>query len=143
MTKEQESPGRLLVNRSTWYFLATTLVLVIAASLLGIADNPPGIILLYGAGITAVLAVAHRWRTPTSFGYLFSASIVGFVVMVVVHNFAEVGADRIAHLPVLAFPLAAIGVIGFLAAVILCPAAGIVGLIGWMATARRKPQQTG
>lgn len=142
MTANDESPGRLKPKRSTRYFLAATVVLVIAASLVGIADNPPGIVLLYGAGLTGVLAIAHRWRSPDKFGYLLAAAIVGFFVMAIAHNFAEVGAEQVTHLPVLAFLLTAVSVIGFLAAVIVCPAAGVVGLVGWVATLGRKDQQS-
>jgi hypothetical protein len=68
---------------------------------------------------------------------------VGFFLMAVIHNFAEVGAERIPNLPVLAFLLTAISVVGFMAAVIVCPAAWVVGFLGWVATALgRKPTPT-
>jgi hypothetical protein len=108
----------------------------------GIADNPPGIALLYGAGLTGVLAIAHRWRSPSKFGYLLAAAIVGFFVTALVHNFAEVGAESLTHLPLLAFLLTAVSIVGFFTAVIVCPAAGLVGLVGWAATVGRKPTQT-
>ncbi len=142
MVTEGESSGRRSFRRSTRALLAATVALVLAASLVGIADNLPGITLLYGAGMTGVLAVAHRWRSPDKFVYLLIAAIVGFFVTAVAHNFAEVGAERIAHLPVLAFLLTTVSVTGFFAAVIVCPAAGVVGLVGWMATMGRKPQGT-
>jgi hypothetical protein len=123
------------------WFLGATVILVVAAALVGIADNPPGVALLYLAGLSGVLAVAHRWKTPKKFGFLLLMAVLGFFIMVVVHNFAEVGAEKIPHLPVLAFLLTAVSVIGFLAAVIVCPMAGLVGFFGWMATLRRKAGQ--
>jgi hypothetical protein len=122
--------------------VGATFVLVFAAFAVGISDNPPGIALLYGAGLTGVLVVTHRWRNPHNFGYLLLTAIVGFFLMVLIHNFAEVGAERISHLPVLALPLTAISVVGFVAAVILCPAAGVVGFLGWIATVGRRSQHT-
>ena len=59
-------------------------------------------------------------------------AVAGFFVLAVVHNFAEVGADRIADIPVVPQVLTVISVAGFLAAVIVCPMAGIVGAVGWV-----------
>ena len=122
----QASRGRKL----TFGLLGLTAILVAAASIVGISDNLPGALLLYGAGLTLVLAGVHRWRDPRRFITLFAICAVGFFVMVVVHNFAEVGAERIAHLPLLAMVLSGISVIGFILAVILCPMGGLVGLAG-------------
>jgi hypothetical protein len=104
----------------------------VAALLVGISDNPPGIILLYGAGLTAVLAVVHRWRSARRFGYLVLSAALGFLVLAAIHNFAEVGAEGLSHLPVVAYPLAAVSVVGFMLAVVVCPAAVLVGVVGWV-----------
>ena len=130
MSKQSHLFSRLKPRGSTLGFLSATAILTLAASLVGIADNPPGIILLYGAGVCLVLALAHRWRTPSKFGLLLGGSIVGFFITVMIHNFAEVGADRIAHLPVIALTLSAVSVVGFVLAVIICPAAVAVSLVG-------------
>lgn len=118
----------------------TVFLLIVAACLaalalqVGVSDNPPGIALLYAAGIALVLAGAHNWRTPRSFGFLLLFSAVGFVLSVLIHNFSEVGAQRIAHLPVLAGLLGGISVITFFLAVIVCPMGGLVGAIGGVIT---------
>ena len=138
MSKQSQLFSRFKPRGSTLGFLGATAFLTLAASLVGIADNPPGILLLYGAGICLVLAVVHRWRSPNRFGYLLGGSVIGFFLMVVIHNFAEVGAERIAHLPAIALFLSAISVVGFIAAVILCPAAVAVGLIGFSASLSTK-----
>ena len=59
-------------------------------------------------GVGAGLAVTHRWRSPIRFAYLLAGAVIGFFVMAAIHNFAEVGAERISHLPVLAYPLSAV-----------------------------------
>ena len=138
MSKQSQLFSRFKPRGSTLGFLGATALLTLAASLVGISDNPPGILLLYGAGICLVLAMAHRWRSPTKFGYLLGGSVVGFFIMVVIHNFAEVGAEQIAHLPAIALFLSAISVVGFITAVILCPAAVAVGLIGFSTSLARK-----
>lgn len=138
MSKQSQLFSRFKPRGSTLGFLAATAILTLAASLVGIADNPPGILLLYGAGICLVLAIAHRWRSPDKFGFLLIGSVIGFFFMAVIHNFAEVGAEKIAHLPVIALFLSAISVIGFITAVIVCPAAVAVGLIGFSASLATK-----
>ena len=120
---------------------ATRIMLVLAASLtglallIGISDNPLGIGLLYAAGIALVLAGTHRWRDPKRYGLLLVLSVVGFVLNVVIHNFSEVGAERIAHLPVLAGILGGISVVTFMIAVIVCPMGGLVGAVGGIVSA--------
>lgn len=117
--------------------LGATAVLTAAALLVGIADNLPGIALLYGAGLTLVLSVTHRWRSRKKFGRLLLGAVVGFVLLGVVHNFAEVGAHRIPHLPVISPALTGVGVVAFLAALIVCPMAGLVGAVGWVVNFNR------
>jgi hypothetical protein len=138
MSKQNQLLSHLKPRWSTLGFLGATAVLTLAAFLVGVDDNPPGIFLLYAAGACLVLALAHRWRTPSRFGLLLGGSIVGFFIMVMVHNFAEVGAEQIAHLPALALALSAISVVGFFLAVIVCPAAAAVGLIGLSASVTTK-----
>ena len=96
----------------------------------GIPDNPPGILLSYLSSLALVLAVTHRWKDPRRFGILFLACAVGFVVLVVIHNFSEVGSEMISHIPVLAVSLSTVSVISFLLALFVCPWGCVVGAIG-------------
>ena len=141
MNANAESSSRFRIHKTTTGFLAATVALTVAAVMVGIADNLPGIALLYCAGFTLVLATTHRWRNPGQFGWLLLVSILGFFIMVVVHNFAEVGADRISHLPALALFLSAVSVIGFVTAVIVCPVAVLVGVLGFVATTDLKAKK--
>jgi hypothetical protein len=135
MSEETGSSSRS--KTITLWLLVATAVLTAAALAVGISDNLPGIVLLYGAGLTLVLAVTHRWRSSRKFGLLFLGAAIGFFVLATVHNFAEVGAHRIAHIPVIPLILSAIAVVGFVAAVIICPMAGLVGAVGWVANRGR------
>lgn len=121
----------------TVWMLGATAVLTAAALGVGVADNVPGIVLLYGAGLTLVLAVTHRWRASKKFGRLFLGAVVGFVLLAAVHNFAEVGAHRLAHVPVISAALTVVSVVAFLAALIVCPMTGLVGVVGGLANLRR------
>jgi hypothetical protein len=130
MTTPQEKTPLFRFRSGTVGLLALTAVLTAAALIVGFSENPPGIALLYAAGVTLVLAGTHHWRSPRRFGLLLIGSVAGFFITVVIHNFAEVGAERIAHLPVLATILSIISVAGFFLAVIVFPMGGIVGALG-------------
>lgn len=55
----------------------------LAAIVIGIDDNPPGILLALLAAITIVLAFVHPWRTARKFMFLLLTSVLGFVFFVV------------------------------------------------------------
>ncbi len=124
-------------RRTTAWLMGATAVLTIAALAVGISDNPPGIALLYAAGLTLVLSVTHRWSGSKNFARLLLGAVIGFFLLVAIHNFAEVGAERIPQVPLIPLVLTAISVVAFLAAVIVCPMAGLVGAVGWVANLRR------
>lgn len=141
MSDKQPTPPR--AGRTTIGLLAAAAALTVAALGVGVSDNPPGIALLYGAGLTLVLAFSHRWRNPRSFVILLLVSVAGFFLTAVIHNFAEVGAQRIPDLPALAAILSGISVVGFILAVVICPAGCVVGAVGGLVTAfnsGRRPQ---
>lgn len=104
--------------------------LLTAASLVGVSDHPPGIALAYLAATALVLAFIHPWRSPRPFLHLIWITIATFFVSVPLHNFLEVGADRLGHQVVLQGVANALGVWFFLIAVIVCPPALLLGLIG-------------
>ena len=130
MNTPKRPSSRLHIRKTTLGFLGVGVLLLVAALLVGVSDNPPGIFLLYGSALAFVLAATYRWKDPKKFGYLLLGSSVGFILLVVIHNFAEVGAERIPHLPVLAFILTAISVIAFLLALFACPWGCVVGILG-------------
>ena len=65
-------------RKVTVVFLAIAAALAAAAGLVGISDNPPGILLAYGAAAALVLAFVHPWRTSRQFRYLLYGSFLGF-----------------------------------------------------------------
>lgn len=134
MNTPEEPLTRARIHGSTLAFLAAAVLLAAAALWAGVSDNPPGIILLYAAGLTLLLSVAHRWRDPRRFWRLLLACVVGFILLVVIHNFSEVGAERIAHLTILAWALSAISVASFLIALIVCPVGAVLGAVGGVVT---------
>ena len=61
-------------------------VLIIFALIMGIADNLPGIIVVFVGLIMIVFAGAHHWREARIFGTLFAVSLISFPVLVLLHN---------------------------------------------------------
>jgi hypothetical protein len=114
-------------------FLVIGSLLVIAAGVVGIADNPPGILLCYGGITSIILAFVHRWRTPRSFFKLLGWSFLGFVVAAVLHNVLYGLGHAFPGLPAwILWLLEAAHVAFFLIAVLLCPPGFLVGLFGYL-----------
>ena len=136
---------RRLLQESGRKRRATTLVLVAAgcvclaaALLVGIADNPSGLALVYLAVTAWILALALRWRRVRSFLILLGASLAGFIVAVVLHNLfyalGVVAADAVVLQAVLGF----LEVVFFLAAVFVCPSGAVIGAAGGLVLAVRQ-----
>jgi disulfide bond formation protein DsbB len=118
-------------------------LLAIAAAVVGIDDNPPGILLAYLAATAFVLAFVHPWRSARKFMFLLLASVLGFVLFVILNIIS----DSVAQNPATSSALRdlmqspAMDALGFVIA-ILCPVAFIVGAVGSVAMFirnRRRP----
>ncbi len=103
--------------------------LAIAAALVGVSDNPPGLLLALLAGMAAVTAFVHPWRTADDFWHLAFFSVLGLVLIGMLHiAFDTLAHHRTGALPKYVFgPLAATT---FFVALLVCPAAFLVGVIG-------------
>jgi uncharacterized membrane protein len=106
-------------------------LLAIAAAAVGIDDNPPGILLAFLAATAFVLAFVHPWRTARKFIFLLLASVLGFVLFVIL----SIIFDSVAQNPATSGALQdlmqspAFDTLNLIIALI-CPAAFIVGAIG-------------
>jgi drug/metabolite transporter (DMT)-like permease len=69
----------------TLILLAICGLSAIAAAAVGIDDNPPGILLAFLAATAFVLAFVHPWRTARKFIFLLLASILGFVLFIILN----------------------------------------------------------
>ena len=69
----------------TLVLLAVCGLLTIASVIVGIDDNPPGVILAFLAGVAFVLAFTHPWRTVKKYLLLFLAAIAGFVLFIILN----------------------------------------------------------
>lgn len=122
----------------TLIFLSLSIILIIAAFIVGIADNPPGAVLLYAGTFALILTIAHRWREVKKFTILTVASIIGIPIFVVLHNLLEVLGEKSADITLFYYLLTGLSVISFMVALIVCPAGLIIGIIGIVVLTFRK-----
>lgn len=103
----------------------------IASTVVGINENPPGILLALFAAVTFVLAFSHPWRTARKFMFLLLAAVLGFVLFIIV----SIVSDSIVQNPASSDALQnlidspvneALSIIF----VMLCSAAFLVGVVG-------------
>jgi hypothetical protein len=114
-----------------------------AAVVVGIDDNMPGVLLALLAAIAFVLAFAHPWRTAKKFMLLLLASVLGFVLFIIMNIIS----DSIAQNPAASGALqnliqsTAVNALNLIIAMI-SPAAFIVGAIGSIAMLIRSRRET-
>jgi uncharacterized membrane protein YdcZ (DUF606 family) len=123
-------------------FLGCAVVFLAAAMLVGIADNPPGILLAFASSILAVLALTTGWQHPRKHFYLFAGSFLAFALTAVLHNVFEAAAF-VAGVPWLKTAGGFIGAAFFLVAIFLCPAGIVVGAVGGIASMFRRKRPAG
>jgi hypothetical protein len=97
-------------------------VSIVAAMIVSIPDNPPGIILSFIGSILFVLAFTYNWKKPKPYIILLISSVFGFVLFAVLHNvFEGIGKGTF---------LEAVGGFFFLLAIFISPAGIIIGIAG-------------
>jgi hypothetical protein len=114
----------------TFRLLALCVVLALAAVIVGIADNPPGILLVFLAAIAFVLAFVHPWQNPKQYLYLLCVCVFALAVSVVLHNVFEALAGSLGPSALSGRLLGVAGGTFFFIALVLCPAAILIGAIG-------------
>lgn len=127
----QEQYQVLKRNRKTTLILAAVFcALVLAAVLIGVSDNIPGIVLCYLAATIPVIALTLAWRELKKFLILLGVSIAGFFVFVLLHNGFYALGTITNNIAVLRHLIEALSVVSFCIAVLLCPPAFLVGAVG-------------
>ena len=114
----------IFLHKKTYIYLMLSIISMLAALMVSIPDNPPGIVLSFISSILLVLAFTHNFTTVKSYAILTISSIAGFVISAVLHNFLEVGGKGTF--------IELIGVFFFLVAIFICPAGLVVGIIGML-----------
>ena len=128
-TFEESAQGRR--KRKEVFILAGIFcALVVSAIVVGVSDNIPGIVLCYVATIVLVVASTRTWRKTKRFLILMVASVVGFFIFVFLHNAFYALAMLTNHIAALTYLMEAFHIVFFIIAVLLCPAAFLVGAVG-------------
>ncbi|MFN8548254.1 MAG: hypothetical protein U0527_09920 [Candidatus Eisenbacteria bacterium] len=122
----------------TLSLLAACAASALAAGIVGISDNPPGIALAFLAAGAFVAAFVHPWRSVRPFAVLLGITVGSFVVLVLVHNFGEALATLARTPTLLRVPLNGVSVVAFLLAVLICPPTLVVSLLGLLIMSVRK-----
>jgi hypothetical protein len=123
-------------------FLAICGAAAIAAALVGISDNPPGIFLALAAAVAFVLAFVHPWRTAKQFGRLLLASVLGLPLFVILHNVFEALAGMAEDIAILHGLLDGLGGAAFMLATLVCPAAFLVSVVALVVLIRNRRRST-
>jgi hypothetical protein len=135
--------GTQRARRVTLALLAVGSVFLAAGLVLGIGDNPPGLVLVYLAVTVWMVAGVHRWRSVKRFLLLLAASLVGFPLFVVLHNLfyalAEVTSDVVALSQGMGF----LEVLFFLVALFVCPPGVLIGAVGSVVLALSRRRRGG
>jgi hypothetical protein len=118
-------------------------LLLATGLLIGITDNPPGVALVVAGVCLFILAAVHRWHTARKYLLLAGAAVVGFVLLAVVHNIAHHLVDITDGMIVLSQALEVVSVAAFLGAILVCPPAVLVGLLGAVWMTLRRSQEPG
>ena len=103
---------------------------LMAAFIVGISGNLPGLALCYVAAISIILAFVHSWRSVKYFLILLFASLVGFAAFVVLHNVFYALGQMAANIIVLSQLLEFSHAVFFLIATLVCPAGFLIGVVG-------------
>ena len=118
-------------KKLTLIFLVISGLLAIAAAVLGIDDNPPGILLALLAANAFVLAFVHSWRTARKFIFLLLASILVFVPFVILNIILDTVANNPATTGALRVLLQSPAINALIIIIgMICTAAFIVGAAG-------------
>jgi len=115
--------------RSRLTYLGCAAALFVAAAIVGVADNPPGIALAYLAILAVVRALTLGLKTLRHYVVLLMGSLFGGVGAVVVCGIAEVVAKGMGEGWVKTV-LQVVHVVLFLAALFGTPTGTLVGAVG-------------
>jgi energy-coupling factor transporter transmembrane protein EcfT len=139
MTSAFSTPNNRI---TTLILLATCVLLAIAAVFVGIDDNLPGILFAFLAGIAFVLAFVHPWRNARKFLFLLLASMLSFVLFIILNiildTFAQNPATTGALQDILESPISNAFSIIF---IMICSAAFMVGAVGAIVMSIRSRRQ--
>ena len=125
------------IKTAQWILITAALANGLTAFLFGVADNPPGIALLYLALACLAAAWVWNWTAPRDFWILLVISLAAFPVGVILHNLFYALGTQVSEIKILAGLLSFLEGIFFLVAVVAVGPAILVALGGGIYTSWR------
>ena len=125
------------LKTTQWILIAAGVLTGAIAFVIGVSDNLPGIILIYG-GLTCLAgAWVWNWPSPREFWILLLISLVAFPVGVVLHNLIYALGTMVVGNQILTGLLGFLGGFFFLVAVMAVGPTAFVALVGGIYTSWR------
>ena len=122
------------INTAQWILIAAGILTGAVSLVIGVSDNPPGIILLY-IGLTCFAgAWVWNWSSPRDFWILLVTSLAAFPVGVILHNLFYALGTLVEGSLILSGLLGFLDALFFLVAVMAVGPTALVGLIGGVYT---------
>ena len=131
-------------QKITLILLIAGILLLVAGSIIGIADNPPGLVVMFVGIILLLFAFIHLWRKSKPYLILMLISFLGGIIFAILHNLFDALAIHWSELTLIPQILEGLAVGSFLIAVLLCPVGIFVGFLGAILTyfLKRNPKRT-
>jgi hypothetical protein len=128
--------------RQTILWLAIGTGMLILALVFRVGSREFGLTLVdVGIG-SLVMAVVHHWRRPRPFILLTVFSLIGIPLMSVLHNLFYALAQYNHDVPILGSSMRILNVASFIAALLVCPTAAVVGGVGSLVTLVRSRRRS-
>jgi len=122
------------INAAQWILIAAGILTGAASFVIGVSDNPPGIILLY-IGLTCLAgAWVWNWTSPRDFWILLVISLAAFPVGVVLHNLFYALGTLVINSLIVSGLLGFLEALFFLVAVMAVGPTALVALVGGIYT---------
>ena len=119
-----------LNRQRTYLLLALCAALAIVSGVIGISDNPPGVLCAFLSAVAFFLAFTHPWKTTIQFRRLFRLAGLSFIVSAALHIVFDLLAARAGHAGLIRGLLDGAGAVFFVVALLLCPPGLFVGAVG-------------
>jgi hypothetical protein len=130
MTEDRNTEPTSTGLGPTVLWLAIGIGLLILALGFRVGSREFGLTLVYVGIGSLVMTVAHRWRRTRPFILLTVVSLIGIPLMSLLHNLFYALAEYNHDVPILGSSVEFLNVACYITALLVCPAAAVVGVVG-------------
>jgi nitroreductase len=118
------------ITKGQWAMIVLGVGTGAGAAIIGVADNLPGIVLIYIAFTCLTIAWVWNWRSAREFWTLLGLALLSFPIGVFLHNMLYALGTIVTGIPILAGLVGFFEAIFFLIAVLVAGPVALVSLIG-------------